>query len=56
MKAQHTADPNRIVRTAAWLYVMPRLLVGAVLVAVLGLTAFLICISIARTWLLRSGA
>jgi hypothetical protein len=46
----------RIVRTAAWLYVAPRALIGFLLLAMLGLGAFMVLVQIGLVILQRLGA
>ncbi len=56
MDVLHRLGANRLLRTAAWLYVAPRAAIGVLIVAVLGLAAFLLFIQIALTLLHRLGA
>lgn len=47
---------DSIVRTAAWLYVAPRAAIGVLMLATIGLAAFLVIISLAIALLHRLGA
>jgi hypothetical protein len=56
MNISSEARRNRILQTAAWLYVLPRIWIGVLLLATLGLAAFLVILSIAIHTLHRIGA
>jgi hypothetical protein len=55
MNTSPDSRTNRILRTAAWLYVLSRAATGILILAALGLTAFLVFIQIALVILRHLG-
>ena len=56
MKTLTSSRPDRLVRTAAWFYLAPRLVVVVLIVGAIALAALMIVATLARTWLLGRGA
>lgn len=55
MNSSHPTHTNRILRTAAWLYVAPRAAIGFLILATLGVAALLVFLQIAFAVLRRLG-
>jgi hypothetical protein len=55
VRADHNGT-NRILRTAAWVYLAPRAAIGVLILAMVGLGAFLVLIRAAIIILQRFGA
>jgi hypothetical protein len=51
-----TIAGDGILRAAAWLYVVPRVIVIGLLLGAAALATFLVLLQFARTWLIRFGA
>ena len=44
---------NRLVRTAGWVSITPRLIVAGLVLGAVALSAFLVLAQLARNWLVR---
>jgi hypothetical protein len=55
VNSSHPTHTNRILRTAAWLYVAPRAAIGFLILATLGVAALLVFLQIAFAVLRRLG-
>ena len=56
MRDPHNTGADAIVRTAGWLYVAPRAAIGVLILATIGLAAFLVIVPLAIALLHRLGA
>ena len=56
MNSSRNSGPDRILRTAAWFYVIPRAATGILIMAMLGLAAFLVFLQMALVILRHLGA
>jgi len=56
VNTSHDSSTDRIGRTAAWLYVAPRVAIGFLVLATIGLAVFLVLAQLALVILHRLGA
>jgi hypothetical protein len=56
VNSSRDSGPDRLLRTAAWLYVVPRVATGILILAALGLAAFLVFVQMALVILRHLGA
>jgi hypothetical protein len=56
VRIRRATGTDRIVRTAVWMYMAPRAAIGVLLLAMLGLGAFLVLVQVPIVILRRLGA